>query len=126
MDLRHVAIIPDGNRRWAKKHGLPAFEGHRRGAEAMRNIVTYLISQKMEYLTFWGFSTDNWKRSQNEISAIFEILAVQIEKDTPWLHNQGVRLRYIGRIDELPEFLQVAINQAGKLTKDNAGMTLTL
>lgn len=123
---QHVAIIPDGNRRWSKLHGLPALEGHRHGAKAMHNAVDCLISRRIKYLTLWGFSTDNWKRSDDETGALFHLLEAWIERDTPWLHSQGVRLRHIGRLKELPDFLQLAVNKAVELTSDNAGMTLTL
>ncbi|MBA7507334.1 Ditrans,polycis-undecaprenyl-diphosphate synthase ((2E,6E)-farnesyl-diphosphate specific) [subsurface metagenome] len=121
----HVAVIPDGNRRWAKLHGLPALEGHRRGAEAMHNTIDYLIG-RVKYLTLWGFSTDNWKRTSDEIGALFRLLALWIGKDAPWLNQHGVKLRHIGRIDELPDFLQQAINQAVELTTNNSDMTLIL
>ena len=124
--MQHVAIVPDGNRRWAKEHGLPALEGHRRGAETMHNVVDYLISQQIRYLTVWGFSGDNWKRSGNETNALFHLLEAWIDKDTPWLHDQGVRLRHLGRLKELPDFLQVTINKSVELTSDNTGMTLNL
>ena len=126
MNLQHVAIVPDGNRRWAKEHGLPALEGHRRGAETMHNVVDYLISQQIRYLTVWGFSGDNWKRSGDETNALFHLLEAWIDKDTPWLHDQGVRLRHLGRLKELPDFLQVTMNKSVELTSDNTGMTLNL
>ncbi|MBA7649656.1 Isoprenyl transferase [subsurface metagenome] len=122
----HVAIVPDGNRRWAKEHGAPALEGHRRGAEAMHTTVEHLIAREIKYLTAWGFSTDNWRRSGSEVHNLFQLLAAWIEKDTLWVHRQGVRLRNIGRLQELPQGLQVAINKAMELTKDNTGMTFTL
>lgn len=122
----HVAIIPDGNRRYAQAHGLPALEGHRMGAQRMHDVVEALIEKAIPYLTVWGFSTDNWKRTEDEIQDLLNLLALQIERDTPWLNSQGVRLRHIGRLGELPEFLQVAINQAVELTSENTGMTLSL
>lgn len=125
-NLQHLAIIPDGNRRWAKQHRVPALEGHRRGAEAIRNTVDYLITQKIEYLTVWGFSTDNWKRTRDEVSDIFRLLAAWIEKDAPWVNSRGVRLRHIGRLNELPDFLQRTMKQAVDLTKGNGGMTLNV
>ncbi|MBA7664151.1 Isoprenyl transferase [subsurface metagenome] len=124
--IEHVAIIPDGNRRWAKLHGLPALEGHRHGAEAMHRVVEHLIACKIKCLTVWGFSIDNWKRSDNETSALFHLLGAWVERDTPWLNSRGVRLRHIGRLKELPDFLQLAVNKAVELTSDNTGMTLTL
>ena len=122
----HIALIPDGNRRWAKLHGLPALEGHRRGAEAMHTVVEHLIARTINYLTVWGFSIDNWKRSGEEIKGLLHLLATWIENDTPWLGSHGVRLCHIGRLQELPQDLQLAINQAVELTSDNTGMTLTL
>lgn len=121
----HIAIAPDGNRRWAKEQGVPALEGHQRGAEATHNVVDCLIG-RVQYLTVWGFSADNWRRSGSEINNLFHLLAAWIEKDTPWLNSRGVRLRHIGRLQELPRDLQVAINKAAELTSGNTGMTLTL
>jgi len=123
--LKHIALIPDGNRRWSKLHGVPPLEGHRRGAKAMHNAVKFL-SSRVEYLTVWGFSMDNWKRSEDEVNDLLHLLAVQIEKDTPLLNRRGVKLRHIGRISRLPAYLQLAINQAIELTKNNMGMTLNL
>ena len=122
----HIAIIPDGNRRWAKEHGLPVLEGHRRGAEAMHTVVEYLIDHQVKHLTVWGFSTDNWKRSDSEVNDLLQLLAAWIEKDTPWLNSRGVRLRHIGRLHELPDYLQLAINQAIQLTNNNSRITLNL
>lgn len=126
MDLQHIAIIPDGSRRWAKLHGVSAIEGHRRGAEAMHNVVDYLIGHQIRYLTLWGFSVDNWKRDQEEVNEIFCLLTEWIKKDTPWLDQSNVRLQYIGRLKELPSPLQQTINMALGLTDSNRAMTLTL
>ncbi|MBA7691805.1 Isoprenyl transferase [subsurface metagenome] len=122
----HIAIIPDGNRRWAKEQGVPALEGHRRGAEAMHNAVDHLIAQGVKYLTVWGFSTDNWKRADNEVNSLFDLLAAWIEKDTPWLHEKGVRLKHIGRLHELPPELQDVLVKALAITRQNLGLTLNL
>ncbi|MBA7511381.1 Ditrans,polycis-undecaprenyl-diphosphate synthase ((2E,6E)-farnesyl-diphosphate specific) [subsurface metagenome] len=124
--IEHVAIIPDGNRRWAKEHGLPPLEGHRRGAKAMHEVVESLIEKAIPYLTVWGFSIDNWKRSQEEVASLFRLLTRWIDRDTPWLNRRNVRLRYIGRIGSLPHSLQLAINHAVELTKNNTAMTLNL
>jgi len=121
----HVAIVPDGNRRWSKLRGVPALEGHRRGAEAMHTVVDYLID-RVQYLTVWGFSIDNWQRSDSEVNNLFHLLAAWIEKDTPWLDSRGVRLRHIGHLQELPQDLQLAINKAIELTSGNTGMTFAL
>lgn len=121
----HVALIPDGNRRWAGLHGVPRLQGHQAGAETMHNVVDYLLG-KIKYLTVWGFSTDNWKRSQDETLSLFRLLASWIERDTPWLNSHGVQVRHIGRISALPDFLQRTINEAVGLTSNNSNMALTL
>ncbi|GAJ11044.1 unnamed protein product [marine sediment metagenome] len=92
----------------------------------MHNAVNCLISQGIKYLTVWGFSTDNWKRSDSEVNNLFHLLAVWLERDTPWLNNHGVRLRHIGHLRELPQDLQLAINKAIELTFTNTSMTLNL
>ena len=120
----HIAIIPDGTRRWARKRGLPEMEGAKAGAESIHRIVAYLLDAGIRYLTVWGFSSDNWKRSDDQIRFLFEQAQAWIEEDAPWLHSRGVRLRHIGRTDRLPPDLKQAINHWGKLTRQNAGMTL--
>jgi len=122
----HVAIVPDGNRRWADLQGVPKLLGHRAGAITMHNVVDYLIDREIKYLTLWGFSTDNWKRSQEEIESLLQLLGTWIEKDAPWLNTRGVRLRHIGQIGELTQYLQLTINHAVALTQNNSGMTLNL
>ena len=122
----HIALIPDGNRRWAKEHGVPVLEGHQRGARTTHQIVEYLISCRIKFLTVWAFSIDNWKRSEGEIEDLFNLLALWIEIDAPWLNEQGVRLCHLGRLRLIPEILQNAINHAVRLTSENGGMTLNL
>lgn len=122
----HIAIVPDGNRRWAAKNGVPKIEGHRLGAARMHDVVDELIRRHVRYLTVWGFSCDNWKRDPGEVSDIFNLLQIWVERDTPWLHKNGVRLKHIGRLQELPQGLQDAINRAIGLTEANIGLTLTL
>jgi len=125
MDLPdHVAIIPDGTRRWARKRGLPEILGAKAGAENMHRIVEYLLGAGIRYLTVWGFSTDNWKRPPEQVSFLFEQIQAWIERDGPWLHSRGVRLHHIGRMDRLPQDLQRAISHWGEVTQQNTGMTL--
>jgi len=123
---QHIAIVPDGNRRWAARKGIPNIEGHQAGADRMHNVVERLIPLGIKYLTVWGFSTDNWKRTSDEVQSLFQVLQLWIEKDTPWLHENSVRLKHIGRLQELPVGLQGAIGQAVALTGHNSGMTLNL
>ncbi|MBA7655265.1 Ditrans,polycis-undecaprenyl-diphosphate synthase ((2E,6E)-farnesyl-diphosphate specific) [subsurface metagenome] len=120
----HVAIIPDGTRRWARKRGLPEIEGAKAGAETIHKTIAYLLDSGIKYLTVWGFSTDNWKRSEDQIGFLFEQVQIWLERDAPWLHSQGVRFRHIGRLDRLPSGLQRGISYWGELTRQNVGMTL--
>lgn len=122
----HVAIIPDGNRRWATLKGLPSIEGHRAGAERMFQVADRLNELGVKHLTVWGFSVDNWKRRDEEVQGIFNLLQLWIEKQTSWAHSRGIRLRHIGRLQELPAGLQTAMRRAVSLTYDNAGMTLNV
>ena len=122
----HVAIVPDGNGRWAEKRGLPRLAGHRAGVEKMRSLVEHLNDYQVKCVTLYGFSTENWGRPGDEIDGLFHILKDRIEKDVPKLHKKGVRVRHLGRIEELPAWLQQAINRAMELTRDNTGMTLNL
>lgn len=124
--LNHVAIIPDGNRRWAKEHGLSPLEGHRKGAEVMHRVADQLADRGVKYLTLWGFSTDNWKRNPAEVSDIFDLLKQWLDSHTIWAHGKNIRLRYLGRFLELPEPLREAITRAVELTRYNAGMTLNV
>jgi len=122
----HIAITPDGNRRWAEKHGVSIFSAHDAGAKRVHDVVEQLIDYQIKYLTLWGFSSDNWKRSNDEVAEIFHLLKAWIERDTPWLHNRKVKLCHIGRIQPIPQYLQSAINQGVALTRNNDGMTLAL
>jgi len=125
-NLRHVAIIADGNRRWAKLNGVSTSEGHQRGAEAMFAVVKDCLSLDLECLTIWGFSPDNWKRSPEEVQAIFALLAEWLDSHTLWLVTEGVRVRHIGRLSGLPHDLQVAIDTAVTATSQNTGMALNV
>ena len=102
---QHIAIIPDGTRRWARKRGLPDIEGARAVVETAHRTVAYLVNAGLRYLTMWGFSTDNWKRSEEQVGLLFEQAQAWIERDFAWLNRRGVRLRHIGSIDRLPSGL---------------------
>ncbi len=122
----HIAIVPDGNGRWAERRGLPRLSGHKVGAENMHRLVDYLNEYPIKYVTLYGFSTENWSRPKEEVEGLFQILADFIANTTSDIHSKGVRLRHIGRIGELPESLQKAITGAVELTKNNTGMTLNV
>ena len=122
----HIAIVPDGNGRWAERRGLPRLSGHQVGAENMHRMVDYLNEYPIKYVTLYGFSTENWSRPREEVEGLFKILADFIANTSDDIHSKGVRLRHIGRLDELPVALQKAINGAVDLTKNNTGMTLNV
>jgi len=122
----HVAIVPDGNGRWAEKRGLPRLMGHQSGVKNMRTIVEYLNGYGVKNVTLYGFSTENWARPEAEISGLFKILKERIEKDVPKLHRKGIRVKHLGRLSELPQWLQDSVNKAVELTRNNSGMVLSL
>lgn len=123
---RHVAVIMDGNGRWAKHRGLPRIEGHEAGTENIRRITTRAAEIGIRYLTLWAFSTENWRRPRDEVEGILRILAAAIESETEVLHRQGARLRHIGSLDGLEPSLRASIEQAITLTRENSTITLTL
>lgn len=121
----HVAIIMDGNGRWASKRGLPRTEGHRRGVQSVRDCVAAAIELGISYLTLYTFSSENWRRPFSEISDLMGLLKAFIKRDLAELHRNNVRIRMIGtdgRID--PEVLKL-IKEAVNLTQDNTGLVLT-
>lgn len=122
--LTHVAIIMDGNRRFAEQRGLPPLEGHRAGVESMRSTIKYLGNHQLKYLTVYGFSTENWSREREEVEELFQLFTEVLNKETPELNRNNVRLCHLGRLHELPSPVQQAINRAVELTKDNTGMTI--
>ena len=122
----HVAIIMDGNGRWAIKHGLPRLHGHKKGVENIRNIVRVAVLNKIQYLTLYAFSTENWSRPVNEVQGLIELLANVIDNETKELHNQNVKINHLGRTKNLSKQLQKAIQKALELTKHNQGLTLNI
>ena len=103
---RHIAIIMDGNRRWAKIHGKSPVEGHRAGVTALENAVRYLGSQRLPCLTVYAFSTENWRRSKTEVQGIFMLVEEILNKKLDELNKNDIRLRHFGRLDELPSSVQ--------------------
>jgi undecaprenyl diphosphate synthase len=122
----HVAIVPDGNGRWAEKRGLPRLDGHHAGAENMYNMVQYLNEYPIKYVSLYGFSTENWIRPEDEVKGLFKLLVNFIERYLLDIHQRNIKLHHSGRLHELPEDLQQAIRKAVELTKDNTGMTLNV
>jgi undecaprenyl diphosphate synthase len=123
---RHVAIIMDGNGRWAAQRGLPRLAGHQHGTDNIRRITTTAAQIGVEYLTLWAFSTDNWRRPREEIEGILHILAGVIERETEELNRQGAQLRHIGSLEGLDPQLQTAVHAAIDRTRTNNRLILTL
>jgi undecaprenyl diphosphate synthase len=123
---RHVAIIMDGNGRWAAQRGLPRLSGHQHGTDNIRRITTAAAELGITYLTLWAFSTDNWRRPRAEIDGILQILAEVIERETEELHRQGAQLRHIGSLEGLDPELRAAVLAAVERTRHNDRLVLTL
>jgi undecaprenyl diphosphate synthase len=123
---RHVAIILDGNGRWAEKRGLPRLDGHRAGVNNIRHILECLGKYGIEYVTLYAFSTENWNRPVDEVNGIFDILMEVVRRETRELHKNNVRIRHIGRLQGLPENVRKSIQKAVKLTENNQGMKLNV
>jgi undecaprenyl diphosphate synthase len=123
---KHVAIIMDGNGRWAKARGLGRSEGHKAGAEPVRAVLKAAHRLGVRFLTLYTFSTENWGRSREEIDNLFDLLVRYIDSETMELLSSGVRLRAMGDIGRLPSFAREALAQAERLTGDNTDLTLTL
>ena len=122
----HVAIIMDGNGRWAAERGLSRTDGHRAGTENIRRILQAFAAHGVRFLTLFAFSTENWERPTEEVNALIGILQDMIRAETRKLHEEGVRLMHIGRLDRLPEEVRQGIADAVDLTKDNVGITVAL
>jgi undecaprenyl diphosphate synthase len=123
---RHVAIIMDGNGRWAAQRGLPRISGHEHGTSNIRRITTAAAEIGIKYLTLWAFSTDNWRRPREEIDGILRILAEVIERESEELNRQGAQLRHIGSLEGLDASLQNAVLAAVERTSGNDRLVLTL
>jgi len=123
---RHVAIIMDGNGRWAKARGLPRIAGHRRGAEAARRAVTAAAELGIPYLTLFGFSSENWKRPTAEIQDLMALLRHYLYGEIAELHRNGVRLKVIGQLARLAPDIVSLIEHAETVTRDNSRITLTI
>ena len=123
---RHVAIIMDGNGRWAKSRGLPRAAGHERGVEALRRTVEAAGKMGIEYLTLFSFSTENWRRPVEEVNALFGLLRAYVKRDLARLKAEGVRVRIIGSRENVPEDILELIGKAERDTQDNRGGNLTI
>ena len=120
----HVAIIMDGNGRWAKQRGLPRAAGHRAGIKALRNIVEYCSNHAIQALTVYAFSSENWRRPPKEVGLLMELFVSALDEQIAELHRNGVNVRFIGDISRFPKKLQASIDSAHAMTGDNTGLQL--
>jgi undecaprenyl diphosphate synthase len=120
----YVAIITDGNGRWAKQRGLPVEEGHRAGADAVKARLRDAVDLGVRELTVYSFSTENWSRSREEVDGLMAMFAARIDRETPELHDEGVRMRFVGRREGLDEGLTRRMDWAEELTAKNDRITL--
>ena len=123
---RHIAVIMDGNGRWAQQRGLPRSAGHKAGAEAARGIVTECRKLGIEYLTLYTFSQENWRRPVDEVNALFSLLVDFLDQEVPNMERQSIRLRILGEIDALPLAVRAAVRHALKRTARCVAMTVNL
>ena len=125
-NLKHIAIIMDGNRRWAKEHCLPSAMGHKKGVDALKKVVKGAHNFGVKYLTLYAFSTENWNRNQEEVDFLMSLLASTIKNELKELHQNDVKLKFIGDIKGLNSNLQKILAEAEATTKDNTGVNLQI
>ena len=123
---RHIAIVMDGNRRWARSRRLPAIAGHRQGVETIRRTVKAARDRGVEFVTLYSFSTENWKRDPDEVGGLMRLLEETIRRETPTLVQDGVRLRIIGRLHELSDGVRRAMDEAARATDSGKNGTMTI
>jgi undecaprenyl diphosphate synthase len=125
-DIKHIAIIMDGNRRWAENKLLPRKVGHREGAKNLQNIVSSAIKENIQFLTLYAFSTENWNREQKEIDELFSLLNHFLDEEVKKLKKENVRINVIGDLSKFPEELQIKIKKTINDTKDYTKITLNI
>jgi len=123
---RHIAIIMDGNNRWAKQRGHLGISGHKAGVEAVREVVTVCVEQQIEVLTLFAFSSENWRRPEDEVTALMRLFLFALQREVKKLHKNNVRLRIIGNRSQFSTILQEHMKVSEELTADNTGLTLVV
>ena len=123
---RHIAIIMDGNGRWARERLLPRVAGHRRGRDAVRSTVKQCVERGVEYLTLFAFSSENWRRPADEVSVLLQMFRAALEQEVAKLHEVGIRLRVIGDIEPFGDVIGDLVRKAEALTAENRRLTLTI
>jgi undecaprenyl diphosphate synthase len=122
----HVAIIMDGNGRWARKRGLPRLAGHRAGVENIRRVLESAVEFGVKVLTIYAFSTENWGRPDDEVQGLIRIFEDVIRREVPEMHKNGVKLRHLGRLDGISDTMKRAVEKAIELTKNNDRILLNV
>lgn len=122
--LSHIAVIMDGNRRWAKEKGLPSALGHKKGVESLKKIVKISDKFGIKYLTMYAFSTENWNRKKEEVDFLMNLLATTLKSELKELHSNNVKMNFIGNLEALNKNLQEVLNEAVETTKNNTGVNL--
>lgn len=125
-NLQHIAIIMDGNRRWAKQKGLPSAMGHKKGVEALKKTLRACNDFGIKYLTVYAFSTENWNRKKEEVDFLMELLAVTLTNELEEMHKEGVVINFIGDISKLSAKLQKILKNSVETTKNNTGVHLQI
>ena len=123
---RHIAIIMDGNGRWAKRRLMPRVAGHRKGVEALRGVIRACAERGVSHLTVFAFSSENWRRPQEEVTLLMELFMRALENEVAKLHENGIRFRVIGDLSGFSERIQALIRDAEALTRDNTRLTFTV
>jgi len=122
----HIAVIMDGNGRWARRRGLPRIEGHRAGADSVRAVLEYTARLQIPYLTLYAFSSENWKRPKEEVNGLWHILRSAIKKEMPLLKENGIAVNPIGRIEELPKQVREELEFARSETRNNRNLIMSV
>lgn len=123
---KHVAVIMDGNGRWAQKRGMPRLLGHRQGYNTLRDVLRTASQIGIEYLTVYGFSAENWRRPEDEVGGLMRLINEAAQNELKTLHDENVRVLVAGRLHQLPEFLQRSLQDLVETTRNNSGITFTL
>ena len=123
---KHIAIIMDGNRRWAKAQGKPASFGHSEGAKTLEKVVRYANEIGVEYITVYAFSTENWKRAEEEVKALMLLFQTYLDDYAKRADTENIKVKIIGNTKALPEKMQASIKKCMERTKDNTGITFNI
>ena len=125
-NLQHIAIIMDGNRRWAKEKNLPSAMGHKKGVDALKTTLRACKDLGIKYLTVYAFSTENWNRKKEEVDFLMELLAITLTNELAEMHSEGVKISFIGDISKLSDKLQKILANSTETTKNNTGVNLQI